>query len=242
MTPESLQIAKFLPNKFDFSKPKSIIRVNMKEKLAELGSQEQWFGQPAPEVVRKIVEVNPQISRIAVVQYCSWGDSDEKEISEWWETVHRMSRKDVLNSLLYIAIAGVLNLGDEEESIGWRGLAVSVSSKVELDSGKEAQIPMLDFTIWPTSKNLLILKDKLLELNFPPGFIINSGNSYHYWGTQLLGPRKWLSWLKSVSSKESPILGMVDSKWVKRSQDERCGYLRIAPSDSKRQPKVEALI
>jgi len=220
----------------------------MIEQREEISSQEQWVGQPAAEIVRKIVEANPQISKITVVQYCCLYSSNyDSEIEEetpgelGWEVFEQMSRKAVLGNFIYFTIANALDLQNDDLG-GYGGYAVGVASKVELDSGKKAQIPMLDFYIRQTPEHLEILKKRLSENNFPPGFIVNSGGSYHYWGIQLLGPREWLNWLKRISAKESPIFEMIDHRWVERSLNSRCGYLRIAPSDNKKQPKIEALI
>lgn len=230
-------------------------------RLDQIYSSEKWIRQPAPEVVRAIVEANPEISEILLAQYNSWVESGcyiwSKDFGfEWskgfgfkgYDIRKNVSREAVLASFLYFKIAYFAQLAEEAfELLGDNRDAVSVGSLVKLTSGESAHIPMIDFTGTGSSDESLLKLKQALEQDeqerFRRGFLLISGKSFHYYGIDLMPQEIWLEWTKGLLDPEAPISQMIDASWVKKSIDRKCSFLRLAPSRSKPfLPHVVALL
>jgi len=217
-----------------------MLSVEQDKRIEQISSKERWLRQPAPEVVRAIVEANPKISEVMLAQYCSWFDSDSGERIEYYDFFKDISRDAVLASFLYFEIASFAHLVENDEE---PRDALSVGSKVKLFSGEIAHIPMMDFKIYSSPKNLSELESVLKMTKFPSGFLLKSGRSFHYYGVELMPQEVWLEWMESMLSDEAPIYRKIDSSWVEKSIARECSFLRLAPSPSKSfLPRVIALV
>jgi len=98
-----------------------------------------------------------------------------------------------------------------------------ISSRVKLHNGMEAHLPLLDFSLPPSSANDTIVERIVVRLS-QGGYLLDSGNSYHFYGNRLLddsGYRKFLG----AALLFSPL---VDHRWIAHQLVEGAGALRIS--------------
>ena len=100
---------------------------------------------------------------------------------------------------------------------------IAVCSKVIMKDYSIQHIPMIDFHLPISNKNLLIIKDYCHILGLEHGFILNSGESYHFIGNELMS---WNSLYKLLTQSLllSPI---VDKSWISHQLIEKSCSLRI---------------
>lgn len=117
------------------------------------------------------------------------------------------------------------------------GRMLTVLSRVTLANGQIRHIPMLDFRVPSSVENLVTVVEILRELG-NDGIVLDSGQSYHYYGFNLLdsdGLR--------VFGNALLYTPLVDYRWIAHQLIEGSCALRIARGgNSKRIPIVEALI
>ncbi len=80
---------------------------------------------------------------------------------------------------------------------------MAICSKVKLRNGDIKHILMLDFDtpIWEFSI------DQIQNMGLPPGVILKSGTSYHYYSFELFDEKDWLKWMNQIPPKDGSILG-----------------------------------
>lgn len=115
-----------------------------------------------------------------------------------------------------------------------RGQMIIISSLVELYDGSRAHIPMLDFHIPVSVKNLDLVDIVVRELSSGDGFVLESGRSYHFYGEWLLEEHELAKFL-GRALQYAPI---VDRAWVAHQLIESACRLRISGSDSRIVPYV----
>lgn len=101
---------------------------------------------------------------------------------------------------------------------------VAFNSRVILRNGEIRHIPLLDFHIPVTAESIIQIKKVLCLLGMNNGYIINSGESYHFIGNKLLNEDEFLNFL-SKSLFFSPI---IDRAWIAHQLIERSCSLRIS--------------
>lgn len=117
----------------------------------------------------------------------------------------------------------------EQENLG-------ITSMVWLDDSKIKHIPMIDFKCSYSAENLQKVGKTLLALGQRSGFILESGQSYHYYGIELLNVRSWIDFMEQCKNYE--IIGKI---WPDFQLDDGYATLRIATSSAKPYlPKVIA--
>ena len=98
-----------------------------------------------------------------------------------------------------------------------------ISSRVRLNNGSEAHLPLLDFSLPPSSANDKTVGQIVTRLG-QRGYLLDSGNSYHFYGNTLLsnsGYRKFLG----AALLFSPL---VDHRWAAHQLIEGAGALRVS--------------
>jgi hypothetical protein len=111
---------------------------------------------------------------------------------------------------------------------------IGLFSKVIADD-VEKHIPMIDFS------NSLIpsysperVKKILEELNLPAGYIVHSGRSYHFYGTELITKNEWEIMMENC--KKYPEIG---EKYVRNQLRDGGCCLRLTTSELKPKEPVE---
>lgn len=100
---------------------------------------------------------------------------------------------------------------------------IGINSLIRTNDRGMLHLPMLDFHISISTRNTNIVRQICGQLGFNKGFILNSGNSYHFIGKQLIKEEKLLDML-SRALLYGPI---VDTRWIAHQLIERSCTLRI---------------
>jgi hypothetical protein len=150
----------------------------------------------AVELVEEIVRMNPAIDSLNLVVYeeaPNWRDTPialddagmdflirglQQDRAE--RTMTSLSRCEVFPKYLY-------QIAERLPS----GKLLGLQSNVSLASGAQTQIPMMDFMCSPSPRNMERLTRLLQSLGMGKGFLLESGRSYHYYGTRLLTETEW---------------------------------------------------
>ena len=82
------------------------------------------------------------------------------------------------------------NLSRYAQGLG-AGEALFVSSKVRLENGRWRHLPMMDFSCYDQRQDLRKVAFALSTVGLDSGFILRSGNSFHYYGVEPLTTRNW---------------------------------------------------
>jgi hypothetical protein len=114
------------------------------------------------------------------------------------------------------------------------GHGLVVSSKLRLNSEAVRQIPMLDFRCPCSSGNAHAISKILLLLGEKQGVLVESGRSYHYYGTRLLAMSEWIEFM----ARALLFAPIVDPRFVAhRIADGEC-RLKIVASKEGEIPKI----
>jgi hypothetical protein len=105
------------------------------------------------------------------------------------------------------------------------GVNIALSSKVELAGGEERHIPLLDFHCPNTPNNLVLASEVIYQLDIGGGYLLESGDSYHFYGITLFTKDDFIRFM-GLALQYSPI---VDKTWIAHQLREMASALRITP-------------
>jgi hypothetical protein len=108
------------------------------------------------------------------------------------------------------------------------------SSRISLPSGGELHMPMLDFRIRPESNNERLAVGVIQRIKMP-GTLLNSGNSFHFYGTRLLHGQAGLAQFLGTASLFSPF---VDQRWIGHQMIEGACALRVSAGKTFPDPPI----
>jgi len=117
------------------------------------------------------------------------------------------------------------------------GEVLALSSEVQCEDAGRMQIPMLDFRWEPTPENQHIIEAMLGDLGVP-GLLADSGNSFHFFGAELLGIQETVRFL-GLALLCGP---MVDRRWIAHQLIEGSCALRISSRDPRGRPESEPTV
>jgi len=157
-------------------------------------------GMKAPEAFEAVIRKHPEIETFTIVKY-----KDKLRLPE------RSTVQPVEDPSKFLAQAAVHdNEADQEEhfprtALGpefWKGLfelpkdfVLAASSQVKLKDGSLAHLPMVDFKCAPTQPNIELAKEAFAKIGQTDGVLLNSGNSFHYYGQTLMNEKEWRDFL-----------------------------------------------
>jgi len=157
-------------------------------------------GMKAPEAFETVIRKHPNIDSFTIVRY-----RDKLRLPE------RSTVKPTEDPAKFIAQAAVHdNKADQEQTVPTAALGgefwthlfdslqefvLAASSKVRLKDGSVAHIPMIDFKCAPTQENVDLAREAFAKIGQTDGVLLNSGNSFHYYGQTLLSENEWLTFL-----------------------------------------------
>jgi len=171
-------------------------------------NSENLIGASSYEVIKEVICLNPQISKLRFRTYFY--------VPRALEEV----KKPICFSLTPAEFKNGEKLQKRIKSLeeGWD---IGLASKVTLKDGSKAHIPMMDFKLHKSQENLQKIKKALREvLNEKKGFILETELSYHYYGANLLkGNKSWRDFmarclLTSIIHSREDIEEVVDSRYV----------------------------
>ena len=154
----------------------------------------------AVELVAEIVRMNPAIDSLNLVVYeeaPNWRDMpialDDAGIDFLILGLQQDRGQRTIKSLPRCEVFPK-NLNQIADHLP-TGKLLGLQSNVSLASGAQAQIPMMDFMCSPSPCNIERLTRLLQSLRMGRGFLLESGRSYHYYGTRLLTEAEWSTFL-----------------------------------------------
>ncbi len=113
-----------------------------------------------------------------------------------------------------------------------------LTSKAKLMDGRIKHIPMIDFKCSCSDQDFQRVVDTIFDLGERKGFILESGNSYHYWGTHLLKEEEWRKFMERCREQET-----IGDTWPSFQIEDGFSVLRISISSAKPQlPRVIAKV
>lgn len=116
---------------------------------------------------------------------------------------------------------------------------LALSSRCKLVDGSLGHIPMMDFRCRPNRQNLKRLRIALKKLQQRRGAILSSGQSFHYYGFDLLTERKWIEFFAGALL----LAPLTDSRYIGHRLAENVAYLRITSSTGKKTtPWIKGLL
>jgi hypothetical protein len=188
-------------------------------------------GMKAPEALEAIIRKLPEIDSFTVVRY-----RDKLRLPE------RTTAQSTEDPSKFIAQAAVHDdEGDQPESLPrmalgpelWERLfklptnfVLAASSKVQLKDGNVAHLPMIDFKCAPTERNIELAKKAFAKIGQTDGVLLNSGNSFHYYGERLMTEREWIGFLGHCLL----LSDFIDTRYVGHALINNECRLRLSPT------------
>ena len=185
----------------------------------------------APEALEAIIRKLPEIDSFTVVRY-----RDKLRLPE------RTTAQSTEDPSKFIAQAAVHDdEGDQPESLPrtalgpelWERLfklptnfVLAASSKVQLKDGNVAHLPMIDFKCAPTERNIELAKKAFVKIGQTDGVLLNSGNSFHYYGERLMTEREWIVFLGHCLL----LSDFIDTRYVGHALINNECRLRLSPT------------
>lgn len=196
----------------------------------------------AYEVVASAVDGNPAIESLTLVTYQespNWGDvphaGESTDLPMLLKGLQQDSGERILTNLSR-EDASAENLREIAEGLRGNRL-LGILSKVRLLGGESAHIPMMDFKCAPSVRNLEVLVNLLNDLRQGPGYVLESGRSYHYYGLRLLSEEDW----KVFLGKCLLMYGYTDERYIGHQLIDGHCVLRLSAGKSKSNvPRVVA--
>lgn len=178
------------------------------------------------DIIEKIIKINPQIKKLHLGAY--------KYVPRALDEKGRLKIYPIKCDGIGDIRKKILSIKLED---GWD---LALLSKVILKDGARRHIPQIDFECPVSNINVNKIKIKLSEiLKITPGYIINSGVSYHFIGTKLFNETEWRHFmglcLLLADHFKKPI---VDVRWCGHQLMSKWSDLRILANRSKPEPKV----
>ncbi len=202
------------------------------------------------DVIQRILEINQDIRELSFHEFppsvmiqeeiSDWG-VDEQRVFDgavalkkayglpFWNGIMlsefnnpHFSKKMLHSALHHNPVANLKFVNRDRVRISMRQ-SYALCSKVKKENGTEMHIPLFDFHIPPSSCNLDVVIEVCKTLGLNSGWILNSGESYHFIGSN---PIKWddLHYLLCEAIVFNPI---VDTIWISHQLREKCCSLRI---------------
>jgi hypothetical protein len=145
-------------------------------------------------------------------------------------------------------------LSMRDESLGEKdGSLIGLTSFVRRKDGYHAHIPLLDFETPVSDEALVLIREKFKTImrearsgKATPGYLLVSGECYHYIGLELLSQEEWLEFMGLALLFEDDAdpnrFSPVDRRWVGYSLRRGLSTLRIFSGEKLLQPRPEPYV
>jgi len=150
----------------------------------------------ACDVVARIVESNPTIETLSLVSYVegpNWRDLQNARDADNLPFLLRGLGQD-RGERISMEIPRNDASPERLAKIAWSlpdNRVLGIISRVGLPHGRSAHIPMMDFICTVSAANQDVLIHLLKEFRRERGWLLESGRSYHYYGSTLLSEAEW---------------------------------------------------
>lgn len=155
----------------------------MKDRISP-EANEKYLGLSTLECVRIVVAQNPQIAAIYFRGYNYIPNKTTKDD----ELVYAIGRNELLTGDIIRKIV-------EQLPEGWN---LAADSKVILQNGKIAHLPMIDLSPGKSDESKERIVSRLNEIITPiigGGFLLETERSYHFLGSRVLTIEEWFQFL-----------------------------------------------
>lgn len=193
---------------------------------------DELIGASPLSVFTYIVNQYPEITAIGLQQY-EYKPREQSDQKTIW-----ISRKDFLQNQKVNELINNLD----------KGMQMVVFSKVLLEDGRHAHIQMMDFDLPKTEQNVNLVIERLKNVDVCSGWVLESGDSYHFYGPKLLSENEWVDFmgdclLTSIVHSKKNIQQIADSRYIGHSLKRGGNALRITTrSDKTFEPRVVSFI
>lgn len=105
---------------------------------------------------------------------------------------------------------------------------VGIASDVVLDNGFQAHMPMIDFYCKISDDNQKAVRSCVETYKMVPGFILNSGKSYHFYGGRVIHKGEWEELTHELMYSDT-----IDDSWGDFNLTNGYSFLRISTNGDK---------
>jgi hypothetical protein len=117
--------------------------------------------------------------------------------------------------------------------------ALAVMSEVKLADGTWAHLPMADFACHDTDADLRKVLTAIRALGYKSGVVVRSGESFHFYGFQILSETEWLASL----GRFLLLAPIIDVRYIAHRIIDRVCTLRVCAGGGKSsEPRVAAVL
>jgi hypothetical protein len=189
------------------------------------------IGDTSLSVLREVLRLNPDIKAITITFCDDFTSSNDDQVNFAQQLVWLPARlafeEETLQRISELNYDTNLSEGEVNKIMG-------VGSKVRLSSGETMHIPMMDFVSDPEQTGVKVIEDNEAVTVFSqtPGVILDSGNSFHFWGVNLLSDSEYKESMKNRLEMENKRCGLgkkpiYDKRYVEASLKRGFSVLRI---------------
>ncbi len=198
--------------------------------MAILAAENLVSAATAEDVLLRIVHSHKEVSAIHAVVYEEGPNWRDERMNAELTTgaLERALRQDVHpRSIIQISRTRVLggHLQRLQEQLSVHQL-LGVSSRVSIGPQRTRHIPIMDFRCEISSQNENLLRSVLPSTGQAGGYILNSGRSYHFYGTRLLTAVEWRKFL----GKCLLLRDLVDERYIGHQLVDGYCVLRLSAS------------
>ena len=188
------------------------------------------IGMTAVEVIAELVRSFPEIESIVLSVYTPGSskkfDADRIDRHGPPEQLIDVSRQTVLagdtENIFHPLVSAYTKSGDRH---------IAFSSEVKLrDSKENFFVPLIDFKCEDSPDNLGKIRSFLTKIGQRNGVILSSGQSYHYYGLELISAERWRIFMAKCLLSELRGLGLIDASHLGHSIWDGFSTLRISSS------------
>ncbi len=143
--------------------------------------------------------------------------------SVFWVSRERTSK----NFLSYLRERYIVN---DETALG-------LTSLVRLIGDRKGHLPLIDFNCGKFSEDLMRVYENLKYLKCLEGYLLDSGRSYHFIGTNPLDNNEFIRFLNHMSGSE-----IIGDNWPRLQKETGFAVLRLTACPKRGKPYVPTLV
>jgi len=106
---------------------------------------------------------------------------------------------------------------------------LAICSKCKTQDGRVRHIPMVDFKCPPSDRHKALILSAMQRLGQSQGALLESGESYHYYGVDLLSPENW----RNFMSRCLLLSPYIDARYIAHRLLSGTSVLRLTTSQKK---------
>lgn len=190
-------------------------------------------GATATDVVVQLIAANRDIMAVKLVQYPPMPTFNQVvratalSMEEELDRRLRHGGKTIAQHTLVRAAATSVELARLVDHLPPEA-ALAISSEVTLDTGETAHLSLLDFQCVHSPENLSYISAAMRKVDGAGGVILDSVNSYHFYGMSLLKRQDWHRFMGRSLLLEP----LVDVRYIGHCLLDGFAALRISPRNN----------